>query len=256
MWRNGGEWPYRSTSRSRTHKVMIGNALVVEDERGVRELVRRYLEREGFSVVATGSGAEGLSYLAEQPIDILVLDLGLPDVDGEDLLRAAANDGVPVVVLTARGQLRERIRGLELGAADYIAKPFSPRELVLRVKAVLHRSEVGSATAHGSLVSLGGGHLVIDQERHEVRLQGRLVALTPTEWSLLTSMAASPRRVFTRYELANRLRGYEFSGYERTIDSHVKNLRHKLGEHAGSATIVQTVAGVGYRLGLARDHDT
>jgi DNA-binding response OmpR family regulator len=105
-------------------------------------------------------------------------------------------------------------------------------------------------------VSLGGGRLVINQDRHEANLDGSPVLLTPTEWSLLTTMAASPGRVFTRYELANRLRGYEFSGYERTIDSHVKNLRHKLGERAESATIVQTVAGVGYRMGLGRDSDT
>ena len=234
---------------------MIGNALVVEDERGVRDLVRRYLEREGFSVVATGSGAEALSCLAEQPIDVVVLDLGLPDVDGEEVLRAAAKDDVPVVVLTARGQVGDRIRGLELGAADYVAKRFSPRELVLRVKAVLHRSDTG-ASSHSSRGSLGGGRLVINQDRHEANLDGSPVLLTPTEWSLLTTMAASPGRVFTRYELANRLRGYEFSGYERTIDSHVKNLRHKLGERAESATIVQTVAGVGYRMGLGRDSDT
>lgn len=255
MWRNGGESPYRPASLGRIQRVMIGNALVVEDERGVRELVRRYLEREGFSVVATDSGAEALSCLAEQPIDVVVLDLGLPDVDGEEVLTAAAKDDVPVVVLTARGQVSDRIRGLELGAADYVAKPFSPRELVLRVKAVLHRSDMGSST-HRSRVSLGEGRLVINQDRHEASIDGHPVLLTPTEWSLLMTMAASPGRVFTRYELANRLRGYEFSGYERTIDSHVKNLRHKLGEHADSATIVQTVAGVGYRIGLGHDRHT
>jgi len=233
---------------------MIGNALVVEDERGVRDLVRRYLEREGFSVVATESGAEALRCLAEQPIDVVVLDLGLPDVDGDEVLIGAGKDDVPVVVLTARGKVSDRIHGLELGAADYIAKPFSPRELVLRVKAVLHRSANG--TGHDSRLCLGDGRLLIDQVRHEATLDGRLVPLTPTEWSLLTALGASPGRVFTRYELANRLRGYEFSGYERTIDSHVKNLRHKLGEDADSATIVQTVAGVGYRMGLGRDDET
>lgn len=235
--------------------VMIGSALVVEDERGVRELVRRYLERDGFSVVATDSGAEALSCLVEQPIDVVVLDLGLPDVNGEEVLTAAARSDVPVVVLTARGQVSDRIRGLELGAADYVAKPCSPRELVLRVRAVLHWSATGAA-AHESRLSLGTGRLVINQDRHEITLDGSQVQLTPTEWNLLTTMAASPGRVFTRHELANRLRGYEFSGYERTIDSHVKNLRHKLGESAGTATIVQTVAGVGYRMGLRRDVHT
>ena len=230
---------------------MIGNALVVEDEQGVRDLVRRYLEREGLSVVATASGAVALEALADQPMDVVVLDLGLPDIDGEDVLVAATEASVPVVVLTARGQVAERIRGLELGATDYVTKPFSPRELVLRVKAVLRLST--STHPHSDTVSLGCGRLVIDQTRHECHVEGQAVALTPSEWTLLTALTTSPGRVFSRYELANRLRGYEFSGYERTIDSHVKNLRHKLGECAGCSTIVRTVPGVGYKIGLSRD---
>lgn len=235
----------------RTKRVMIGSALVVEDEQGVRDLVRRYLEREGLSVVATAKGAVALDVLSEQQVDVMVLDLGLPDVDGEEVLAAAAEMSVPVVVLTARGQLNDRIKGLELGAVDYVTKPFSPRELVLRVLAVLRLAHGG--TDAGDPVSLGDGRLVIDQPRHECSLCGRTVSLTVSEWTLLTAMTASPGRVFTRSELANRLRGYEVSGYERTIDSHVKNLRHKLGECAGCAQIVQTVPGVGYKIGLTRD---
>jgi DNA-binding response OmpR family regulator len=230
----------------------MGSALVVEDETEVRELVRRYLQREDLSVVATGSGAAALGALDDQPVDVVVLDLGLPDVDGEEVLVAAAERQVPVVVLTARGQLKDRIRGLELGAADYVAKPFSPRELTLRVLAVLQTANKG-APSRSSQIELGGRLLTIDQERHEATVQGRRTELTPTEWDLLVALASRPGRVFSRFELANRLRGYEFAGYERTIDSHVKNLRHKLGECAGCAEIVQTVPGVGYRMGLSRD---
>lgn len=243
--------PSRASAARRTQEAMIGNALVVEDEQGVRDLVRRYLERDGLSVVATAKGAVALDVLNERQTDVMVLDLGLPDIDGEEVLAAAAEASIPVVVLTARSKVGERIKGLELGAADYITKPFSPRELVLRVAAVL-RLAAGSQ-AHGDVLSVGKGRLLLDQLRHVCTLDGHVVSLTPTEWTLLTALATSPGRVFSRYELANRLRGYEVSGYERTIDSHIKNLRHKLGECAGCAAIVETVPGIGYRIGLCRD---
>jgi two-component system alkaline phosphatase synthesis response regulator PhoP len=235
---------------------MAGTVLVVEDDREIRELVRRYLERAGYAAHTTASGAEAIRQLSDGGIDLVVLDLGLPDVDGLDVLAAARDHGtsVPVVVLTALGGVDERIRGLRQGADDYVTKPFSPTELVLRVGAVLHRARGGGAAdaadpANGD--SYGGGRLRIDRSRHEVLLAGERLDLTPTEWSLLTTMAAVPGRAFSRYELVNRVRGYEFAGYERTIDSHVKNLRRKLG--SDGLAIIETVVGVGYRLGLARD---
>ncbi|OIQ84666.1 transcriptional regulatory protein SrrA [mine drainage metagenome] len=225
--------------------------LVVEDEREIRELLRRYLERAGLAVLTTGSGAEAVSLLATAP-DLVVLDLGLPDVDGLEVLREA-RDGrrVPVLVLTARSTVDDRIRGLELGADDYVTKPFSPHEVVLRVQAVLARS-AGTPSTTAS-VTFGGGRLRIDEPRHEVWLDGRALELTPTEWGLLAAVASAPGRVFSRYELVNRVRGYEYAGYERTIDSHVRNLRRKLGE--AGAEVVETVLGVGYRLGLRRDEE-
>lgn len=229
---------------------MCSAVLVVEDERELRDLVRRYLERAGLAVLTTGSGAEALGLLGKGGVELVVLDLGLPDVDGFEVL-AAARQGqeVPVVVLTARGQVEDRIDGLRRGADDYVIKPFSPTELVLRVQAVLHRTrgvEIGP-----NATRFGGGRLGIDEARHQAWLDGQLLELTPTEWGLLTTLAAAPGRVFSRYELVNRVRGYEFAGYERTIDSHVKNLRRKLGTEA--AEIVQTVLGVGYRMGWPRD---
>ena len=226
--------------------------LVVEDEREIRELLRRYLERAGLAVLTTGSGAEAVSLLATSAPDLVVLDLGLPDVDGLEVLREA-RDGrrVPVLVLTARSTVDDRIRGLELGADDYVTKPFSPHEVVLRVQAVLARS--GGTPSTTASVTYGGGRLRIDEPRHEVWLDGRTLELTPTEWGLLSAVASAPGRVFSRYELVNRVRGYEYAGYERTIDSHVRNLRRKLGE--AGAEVVETVLGVGYRLGLRRDEE-
>src|SRR5581483_5086600 len=158
---------------------------------------------------------------------------------------------VPILILTAKTEEADRIRGLELGADDYVTKPFSPRELVLRVQAILRRGRAADITGVPS--SYGDGELVIDDDRHQVTVRGDLVELTPTEWGILTSLARVPGRVYSRYELINRVRGYEFEGYERTVDSHVKNLRRKIEADPSAPTIVSTVLGGGYRLGLARD---
>lgn len=230
---------------------MAATVLVVEDEGKLRELVRSYLERAGFTVLSTGSGAEAITMAADASPDLVVLDLGLPDVPGETVareLRAAA--AVPIVMLTAKSAEEDRIAGLELGADDYVIKPFSPRELVLRVQAVLRRG--GPAGAQG-VASYGGGVLVIDEPRREVMVRGAAADLTPTEWGILVALATVPGRVYSRYELINRVRGYEFAGYERTVDSHVKNLRRKIADDPSDPQIVQTVLGGGYRLGLARD---
>ena len=224
--------------------------LVVEDERDIREVLRRYLERAGLSVLTTGTGAEAIRLLTSAPPDLVLLDLGLPDVDGTDVLREIHAAGrPPVLVLTARSTVDDRIHGLQLGADDYVTKPFSPAEVVLRVQAVLHRS--GGQPGRGGPVTYGHGRLRIDEPRHEAWLDGCSLDLTPTEWDLLAAVAAAPERVFSRYELVNRIRGYEYAGYERTIDSHVKNLRHKLG--ASGTDVLETVLGVGYRLRLRRD---
>ena len=230
---------------------MVATVLLVEDERKLRELVRSYLERAGFTVLSTESGAEALTMAASVSPDLVVLDLGLPDVPGETVARELRSAGAtPILMLTAKSAEEDRIRGLELGADDYVTKPFSPRELVLRVQAILRRG--GPATEQGTS-SYGGGAMVIDEPRRLVTVRGTAVELTPTEWGVLVALAAVPGRVYSRFELINRVRGYEFEGYERTVDSHVKNLRRKIEEDPGSPRIVQTVLGGGYRLGLARD---
>jgi DNA-binding response OmpR family regulator len=230
---------------------MTATVLLVEDERKLRELVRSYLERAGLAVLSTGSGAEALTLAAEAAPDLVVLDLGLPDVPGETVareLRAAGS--VPILMLTAKAGEEDRIAGLELGADDYVAKPFSPRELVLRVQAILRR---GTPVAAQGPASYGGGMLLIDTPRRQVIVRGAEADLTPTEWGILGALATVPGRVYSRFELINRVRGYEFEGYERTIDSHVKNLRRKIEQEPGHPQIVLTVLGGGYRLGLTRD---
>ena len=230
---------------------MAATILLVEDERKLRELVRSYLERGGFTVLSVGSGAEALSLAASAEPDLVVLDLGLPDVPGETVARELrALSVTPILMLTAKSSEDDRIRGLELGADDYVTKPFSPRELVLRVQAILRRGV--PVTAPGP-VSYGGGTLLIDTPRRQVTVRGTVPDLTPTEWGILGALATVPGRVYSRFELINRVRGYEFEGYERTVDSHVKNLRRKVEDDPGNPRIVQTVLGGGYRLGLARD---
>jgi DNA-binding response OmpR family regulator len=231
---------------------MAATVLLVEDERKLRDLVRSYLERAGFAVLSTGSGAEALTLAASAAPDLVVLDLGLPDVPGETVARELRLAGqTPILMLTAKTSEQDRVRGLELGADDYVTKPFSPRELVLRVQAILRRGRAAASAPEQA--SFGAGALVIDEPRRQAAVRGTVVDLTPTEWGILVALATVPGRVYSRYELINRVRGHEFEGYERTVDSHVKNLRRKIEEDPARPLIVQTVLGGGYRLGLARD---
>jgi DNA-binding response OmpR family regulator len=230
---------------------MSSTVLVVEDEPKLRELVRAYLERDGLGVFSTGSGAEAITLAAHGDPDLIVLDLGLPDVPGEEVAREIRLESdVPILMLTAKAAGEDRIAGLELGADDYLTKPFSPRELVLRAQAILRRGRDGARSP--APLAFGDGELLIDEDRRMVVVRGQPVELTPTEWGLLVTLARVPGRVYSRYELINLLRGYEFSGYERTIDSHVKNLRRKIELERGAPRIVETVLGGGYRLGLRR----
>ncbi len=225
--------------------------MVVDDEVRIRDLVRRYLEHDGHQVLTAASGAEALDIARSAALDLIVLDLRLPDIGGEEVAREIRRGSdVPIVMLTAKIDERDRIAGLETGADDYITKPFSPRELVLRVAAILRR---GRASAVDEPASYGGGLMVIDETRRQVHVNGHAVELTPTEWGVLLALAAQPGRVCSRYELINRVRGYEFDGYERTVDSHIKNLRRKIEPDPARPTVVQTVTGVGYRMGIDRD---
>jgi DNA-binding response OmpR family regulator len=228
------------------------SVLVVEDETKIRQLLRSLLERDGLEVLSTSSGAEAIELARSAHPDLMLLDMRLPDVSGEEVAREVrAHSSVPILMLTAKAGEDQRIRGLELGADDYVTKPFSPRELVLRVRAVLRRA-AGGDDVQGP-PSYGDGELVLDEDRREALVRGETVELTPTEWAILTALARVPGRVYSRYELINRVHGYEFDGYERTVDSHVRNLRRKVERDPHEPRIVETVLGGGYRLGVKRD---
>jgi DNA-binding response OmpR family regulator len=226
--------------------------IVVDDDPTVADVVGRYLMRDGHTVERVHDGQEALRRIAEQPPDLVILDLMLPGMDGLEVCRRLrASWPIPVVMLTALGDEADRLVGFETGADDYVTKPFSPRELVLRVQAILRRGGP-SAVAHG-VTGYGEGTLVIDEPRRTATVRGTAVQLTPTEWGILGALATVPGRVYSRLELINKVRGYEFEGYERTVDSHVKNLRRKIEQDPANPAIIVTVLGGGYRLGLSRD---
>jgi DNA-binding response OmpR family regulator len=220
-----------------------GTALVVEDEDSIATLVHSYLERNGFTVVRAECGEEALAEVERRPVRVIVLDIGLPDMDGFEVCRRIRCDSrVPILMLTARDEEPDRVSGLELGADDYLTKPFSPRELVARVKAVLRRAEPWLEEA-----MLCARDVVVLRDAREVRVAGEPVALTTREFDLLSILLGNPDRVLTRELLLDRVWGLAFPGGTRTVDMHVATLRRKLGR----PELVQTVRGVGYKLGRA-----
>ena len=222
--------------------------VVIDDETSVQEVVRGYLEKDGYLVYVAGNGREGLALAERAKPGLIVLDLMLPDVSGEEICREIrSRSDVPILMLTAKASENERVGGLALGADDYLTKPFSPRELVARVRAVLRRTQ-GTETPLVEVLSFDDGALEIDTVQHEVRRDGEAVELTPNEYRLLVTLARYPGRVYSRFELINHVQGYDFEGYERTIDAHVKNLRKKIEPNPKNPRYVETVFGVGYRL--------
>jgi len=217
--------------------------LIVEDEKKISEIVKAYLEKEGFRVSLAETGNEALKALKESP-DLVILDLMLPDIPGEELCKIIReNSDVPIIMLTARSGEEDRIKGLGLGADDYVVKPFSPRELVARVKAHLRRA----VKTRKKIYSYNSGCLKIDIENHEAFREGSLISLTPTEFKILVSLSENPGRVLSRDQLVTIVLGYDFEGYDRTIDAHVKNLRHKVEKNSKTPEFIQTVYGMGYK---------
>ena len=224
--------------------------LVVDDEPQIVDLLRSYLRREGFDVDEAGDGEAALAACARRRPDLVVLDLMLPKVDGREVCRRIRETSqTPIIMLTARDEETDKLLGLELGADDYITKPFSPREVVARVRAVLRRG------GREAVEMVRVGDLVIDLRAHEVSLQGRRVDLTPTEFRLLEILAGHPNQVFTRMQLIDRVQGHAFEGYERTVDAHIKNLRGKVEPDPKNPRHILTVYGVGYKFQTAENHD-
>ena len=223
---------------------MAKQVLVVDDESKIVEVVGDYLRNAGFSVTTAADGAAALASARARPPDLVVLDLGLPGLDGLDVTRELRRTSpVPIIMLTARREETDRVLGLELGADDYLVKPFSPRELVARVRAVLRRAEGGRALPEQFVV----GAVAVDTARRQVTVGDREVALTATEFDLLVELARHPGRVFTRAQLLGVIHGVVVESYERTVDAHIKNIRRKLERDPRHPVLLLTVHGVGYR---------
>jgi two-component system alkaline phosphatase synthesis response regulator PhoP len=222
--------------------------LIVDDEPKIVTLARDYLERAGFTVASVADGASAMAAFHAVAPDLIVLDLGLPGRDGLDVTRLVRKESnVPIVILTARGEESDKLVGLELGADDYIVKPFSPKELVARVRAVLRRAAAAAAPAD----VLHAGDLTLDVPRMRLTVGGRDVELTVTEFQLVTALARQPGRIFTRAQLLDAVHGIAFESYERAIDTHIKNLRRKIEPDPRRPRYVLTVYGVGYKLSEA-----
>lgn len=222
---------------------MAGRILLVDDEPRMRELLRLYLQRAGYQLTEASDGAEALLFLEQAPFDLVLLDLMLPDTDGWTVCsRIRAQGDTPVIMLTARGDVNDRLRGLNVGADDYVTKPFDPREVVARVEAVLRRARPRAVPGSQPLRV---GSLALDLSGRVASASGRALSLTPKEFDLLATLAEYPGQVLRREQLLRQVWGTEYAGEARTVDTHIKNLREKLG---ADAAILVTVWGVGYKL--------
>lgn len=225
----------------------MAKILIIEDEPELVRVLRSYLERAGYAVISSGRGDDGLQLWEREKPDLVLLDLNLPGADGLDVARAIRKRAdTPLIMVTARVEEADRLVGLELGADDYIPKPFSPREVVARVRAVLRRATKNGSASTGMVLKISD--LEIDLDAHAVICRGRKVDLTPTEFDLLATMARHPGRVFSRLQLLEAVQGVAYEGYERTVDAHIKNLRSKIEADARHPRYIQTVFGVGYRM--------
>ncbi len=221
--------------------------LVVDDEQKIVDVLKAYLERDGYQVIAASDGPEALKKAHAENPDLIILDLMLPGLSGEEVCRRLRQEGsrIPVIMLTAKTELDDRVFGLSIGADDYILKPFSPREVLARVRSIMRRSdsEPGLLT---DILKLVDDKLVINLPAHSVTWEEQAIAMTPTEFSLLAYLARRPGRVFSRAQLAEMILGYESFSDDRVIDAHIKNIRHKLSE-VGASAVIKTVYGVGYK---------
>lgn len=231
--------------RPREHPTLnVKQILVVEDESRIAQIVRDYLERAGYRVAIAGNGTDALAFVRSRHPDLVVLDLGLPRMDGLEVTRALRKQSnVPIIMLTARVEESDKLIGLELGADDYIIKPFSPKELVARVRALFRRVDPIPDPA----AIIRAGEVELDRTRMQVTVKNRRIELTPTEFELLSTLARQPGRVFTRAQLLDAIRGLEAEAFDRAVDVHVKNLRRKLEADPRNPRYVLTVYGIGYK---------
>ena len=220
--------------------------LVVEDEKKIAEVLSDYLTQAGFKVSCIHSGDQAVEKIKAMSPALVLLDIMLPGMDGISVCREVHQfSDIPIIMITARIEEVDRLIGLEIGADDYICNPFSPREVVARVKAVLRRARPGETSQR-----LAAGPIILDEELHQVTVDGTPLDLTPSEFGLFHFLMAAPNRVFSHAELLNKVQGYRYNGYDRTIDSHIKNLRKKISKRLPGREVIQTIYGVGYRFAI------
>jgi two-component system alkaline phosphatase synthesis response regulator PhoP len=223
---------------------MTKKIFIVDDEPQIVKVLKAYLEKAGFQVVTASEGNTALLTFQREKPDFMILDLNLPGMDGLDICRTVRRDSnIPILMLTARVEEADRLIGLELGADDYVVKPFSPREVVARVRTIFRRTMAEPTKAE----IIQTGALTIDLEQHTVNLAGKAIELTPTEFEILVTLAKQPKRVFSRLQIMQQAQGDAYEGYERTIDAHIKNLRFKLEPNPKKPVYIQTVFGLGYK---------
>lgn len=231
---------------------MTQKILVVDDEPQIVKVLKAYLEKEGYVVVTASDGKVALDTFDREKPGFIILDLNLPSMDGLDICKEIrSTSDVPILMLTARVEESDKLIGLEFGADDYVLKPFSPREVVARVRTILRRANPSIKT--GEVVQIGG--LTINVDLHKVTLHDKSIDLTPTEFEILLTLARNPKRVFSRLQIMEQAQGDAFEGYERTIDAHIKNLRNKLEPNPKKPVFIQTVFGLGYKLELSGDEN-
>jgi len=231
----------------------MNTILLVEDDKKIARIVKVYVEDAGYKVLHVEKGKDAIdAAMKELPLAV-ILDLGLPDISGEEICQELKELGdFPIIMLTAKSSEEERVAGFALGADDYVVKPFSPKELVYRIKAVLRRAQKGDKEILLPM-SFNNGSLVIDGRGYEVKKNGRQLKVTPTEFKVLYSLASASGKVFSREDLVEKALGYQFEGYERSIDAHIKNIRHKIEEDPKNPAYIITIYGVGYRFSGKRD---
>jgi two-component system response regulator BaeR len=223
--------------------MMSRHILIVEDEKKIADLLCDYLKAAGFRTSTQNNGERVIAQIKNDPPDLILLDIMLPGKDGLELCREIRQfSNIPIIMITARVEEIDRLLGLELGADDYICKPFSPREVVARVKAIFRRLHA-KPLAHNLVI----GSISLDDETHQVMIEKKVLNLTPNEFGLLKIMMSRPNRVFSRNELISRVQGYDFEGYDRTIDTHIKNIRKKIAEKLTGRDVIHTVYGIGYK---------
>ncbi len=226
--------------------MIMNNILIIEDEKSVSEILKAYLEKEGYGVYSTENGLDGIEVFRKEKIDLVILDLMLPDIDGEEVCKILRRiSDVYIFMLTAKSTLSDKIEGLNIGADEYLTKPLSPRELTARVNALFRRF----GGSNDDIISLNNGKLTIDNDKRSVKLNGEEISLTPNEFDILYALASNKGKVFTRESIIERVFGIDFDGSDRIIDVHIKNLRKKIEEDTKFPRYIVTVTKIGYKFG-------